>query len=138
MDTGQRLSVPAQTGNLDGILEFVRESAEALGVAPQNVYPFILAVDEATTNVILHGYAGQPGMIELEISREGADLVVCLLDRAPEFDPTGVAPPDLTSPLEERDPGRLGVYLIRQFMDDVTYRPRPGGGNMLTLRKKAA
>jgi serine/threonine-protein kinase RsbW len=95
------------------------------------------AVDEAATNIILHGYRGQPGEIEIEMDQDHGALVVCLRDRAFLFDPTRVPPPDLTLPLEARRVGGLGVYLIRQFTDQMTWRATPDGNNELTLRKQA-
>jgi len=60
-----------------------------------------------------------------------------LRDHAPGFDPTRVPPPDLTQPLEEREPGGLGVFLTRHMVDEMRYRALPGGGNELTLIKRA-
>jgi serine/threonine-protein kinase RsbW len=96
----------------------------------------VLAVDEAASNIILHGYQGQPGFIEIVVERQGNSLLVHLYDQAPPFDPTKVSAPDLTLPLEERPVGKLGVFLITQFMDDVIYNASPQGGNQLTLVKK--
>jgi serine/threonine-protein kinase RsbW len=94
------------------------------------------AVDEAAANIIVHGYQGQPGNIEIEVWKEGEALVVRLRDQAPLFDPTTVPPPDLTLPLEERFLGGLGIHLIRHFTDTMTHRVTSEGGNELTLMKK--
>lgn len=97
----------------------------------------IQAVDESATNIIVHGYRGQPGHIEIEVTQEGNVLVVRLRDQAPLFDPTRAPPPDLTLPLERRCVGGLGIHLARQFTDSMTFRTTSEGGNELTLRKKA-
>jgi serine/threonine-protein kinase RsbW len=136
MNTAYSLRLAAETENLAAIRSFVRESAEALNIAQAIVSDLLLAVDEAATNVIIHGYRGQPGTIEIEVKREAMDAVARVLDDAPPFDPTGVPAPDLTRPLAERPPGGLGIYLIRQYMDEVIYRPMPQGGNELILKKR--
>jgi serine/threonine-protein kinase RsbW len=59
-----------------------------------------------------------------------------LRDHAPLFDPTSAPMPDLTRPLEEREPGGLGLYLTRQMVDDWQYRVLPDDGNELTLIKQ--
>ena len=136
MNAQRSLCLAAELENLATIRDFVRASTAALGVGPQVVYDVVLAVDEAVTNVIVHGYRGRPGTIQVEVTREATDVVVRLRDRAPPFDPTGAPPPDLARPLEERPPGGLGIYLMRQTMDEVTHRLTPQGGNELILKKR--
>jgi len=103
---------------------------------PRPIDDLVLAVDESATNIIMHGYRGQPGDIEVEIRRAPDAVVIYLRDRAPPFDPTRLPAPDVTLPLEQRPIGGLGVYLTRQLMDSVTHRLTSQGGNELTLIKK--
>lgn len=139
MNAACSLIIAAELDNLEAVRDFVRESAAALEVAPQIIPSLLLAMDEAATNVVEHGYCGRPGTLEIEMYREGRDIVMRLCDRAPVFDPTTqVAPPDLTAPLEDRDLGHLGVYFMLQFMDEVVHCARPEGGNELTMRKRVA
>ena len=67
---------------------------------------------------------------------DGPSFVVHLEDAAPEYDPTDVPEPDLSVPPMDRTPGGMGVHLIRACTDTMTYRPRPGGGNILTLARR--
>jgi serine/threonine-protein kinase RsbW len=129
------LKVTADLPGLAVILQFVREAAVQLDIDRAVIDDMLQAVDEAATNVIVHGYQGGPGEMELEVSRENEALVVRLRDQARLFDPTQVPPPDLTLPFEQRRFGGLGVYLARQFTDAMTYAVTPEGGNELTLRK---
>jgi anti-sigma regulatory factor (Ser/Thr protein kinase) len=131
------LSVSAEVANLAVIRRFVEEIATSLRADRKAIDDMLQAVEEATANIIFHGYHGQPGNIEIEMGQEQGALVVRLRDQALPFDPTRVPPPDLTSPLETRRFGGLGVHLIRQFTDQMTYRVMPEGGNELTLRKNA-
>jgi anti-sigma regulatory factor (Ser/Thr protein kinase) len=136
MNTSPSLRTTAELKNLAEIRRFVEETASALGVAPAVISGVILAVDEAVSNIIAHGYQGQGGIVEIEVGRERDALVVRLRDEAAPFDPTSVPPPDLTLSLEQRTPGGLGIHLIRQTMDEMTHRLTPQGGNELTLVKK--
>jgi serine/threonine-protein kinase RsbW len=136
MNTSSSLRIAAELKNLVDIRRFVRETATTLGVDPAVVPGVILAVDEAVSNIIAHGYQGQGGTVEIEVSREGDTLMVRLRDEAAPFDPTSIPLPDLTLPLEQRTPGRLGIHLIRQIMDEMTHRVTPQGGNELTLVKR--
>ncbi len=130
------LRVPARLENLSKIRYFVRERATTLDVDPDIIPDVLLAVDEAATNVVVHGYQGQEGVVEIEVLREEDALVIRLRDEAEPFDPTSVPPPDLTVPLEERALGRIGVYFVRQVMDEVSHRITLQRGNELTLVKR--
>ncbi len=130
------LHVAADLQNLAKVRDFVEKTAVALGVAPGIIPNLQLAVDEAVTNIILHGYRGQAGQVEIVVERKVDDLVISLRDYAPPFDPTRVATPDLTLPLTKRVPGGMGLHLIRQTMDQISYRATEAGGNELTLVKQ--
>jgi anti-sigma regulatory factor (Ser/Thr protein kinase) len=93
----------------------------------------VQAVDEAATNAIIHGHAGRTGWVEVAATTRDDRFVVTIEDDAPAFDPTTVPQPDLSVHPAERRPGGMGVLLARLCVDEMTYRPRPGGGNILTL-----
>ena len=132
------LEVPAQVPNLAVIRHFVEETAAAFGAGRDAIEDVLQAVDETAVNIIVHGYGDQPGSSEVQVVKENGTLVVRLRDHAPLFDPTLVPPPDLTTPLEERRMGGLGLHLARHFVDSVTYRTTSEGGNELTLLKKVS
>ncbi len=129
------LRVAAELHNLETIRRFVEDSALTLHADQDAALDLAQAVDECVTNIIEHGYDGQSGSIEVEVDRAAENLTIVLRDHAPPFDPTGVPPPDLTLPLEKREPGGLGIYLTRQMVDDWRYRSLPDG-NELTLIKQ--
>ncbi len=126
----------AELDNLAAIRQFVYESVMVLGGTPDAAYDLMQAVDECATNIIVHGYQGQPGPIEVEWDYQDSHVTIYLRDRAPLFDPTTVASPNLTLPLEERRPGGLGVYIARRLVDRLEYQTRPQGGNELILIKQ--
>jgi len=88
-----------------------------------------LCSGEAYNNIALHGYAGrEPGTIRMEIE-QGSDWIrVVLTDTGASFDPAGARPPDLDALPESG----LGVFIMRSFVDEVTYVPGPP--NVLTLQ----
>jgi serine/threonine-protein kinase RsbW len=129
------MRLPAELKNLAILRRFIEETSLSLQAGSHAALDLVQAVDEAATNIIVHGYSGHSGEIEAEIERQGDRLVICLRDLAPVFDPTRVPPPDLTLPLEERPIGGLGIFLMRQSVDEIHHRPLPSGGNELTLIK---
>ena len=129
------LRVAAKAENLARVRQFVVQAAAGLGAPRRAVEDLELAVDEAVSNIIMHGYGEGGGEVEVTVWREAGTLAVRLRDSAPLFDPTGAPEPDLSLPLEERPLGGLGIFLVRRLMDQVEYRPAPRGGNELILMK---
>src|SRR3954470_24900985 len=132
-DEARRLTVPAELGRMAEIRAFVRAALAAAGASAQAIADAVQAVDEAATNVVVHGYAGVPGEIEIRSAVVNGKVELRLLDRAPEFDPTTVAAPDLSIPPLARRPGGMGVHLIRAAAAQTQHHRRPGGGNELVL-----
>jgi serine/threonine-protein kinase RsbW len=130
------IRVAAEPANLARVRRFVEEQAVELGADENMVGDIIQAVDESVTNVIVHGYRGEPGIVEVEVRPVAGALIIQLRDHAPPFDPTSVPRPDLDLPLERRPLGGMGVHLTRELTDEATYRRPEGWGNELTLVKK--
>jgi serine/threonine-protein kinase RsbW len=132
----QTLTVTANLDALAAISAFITDAAERLGLDERATWQVQLAVDEAATNIIQHAYDPDvPGNITLSWQCENNRLVITLRDYGRQFDPHDVPPPDLQSPLEERQVGGLGIYLITRLMDEVRFDFDPNAGNLLTMVK---
>lgn len=135
-----RAVFPANLDQLHLMLEWIQMRFKDAGFDEQTLKKVELASEEAIVNIILHGYADQLGQITVEVKqRENPDaLVLTFRDQAPPFNPlehnTGFDP-DI--PLEEREIGGLGIFLMRQYMDDIEYK-REGSANVLTLTKRSS
>jgi len=130
------LCVEATLENLKSVRSFINETGRSLRVNDETLGELCLVVDEAVTNVIVHGYAGEPGQVEIGVSAEQDDLVIHIRDQARAFEATGVEAPHLDESLSERAYGGMGVYLIRKLTDEAEFRPLPGRGNELRLVKR--
>jgi len=94
-----------------------------------------LALEEHLTNVITYGYADELShqiLVRFEIVEDTFQIEV--EDDGNAFNPLERPDPDLTLPLEQRPIGGLGIHLMRQFMDQLSYR-RENGKNMLLMKK---
>jgi serine/threonine-protein kinase RsbW len=131
----RRLRVPSAVDRLAELRQLVRESAREAGADPGVVDDLVQAVDEAATNAITHGHGDRPGWVEVSVERRGGNLVVTVEDDGPAFDPTTVPEPDMTVSALARGPHGMGIHLIRLATDAVSYRPRDGGGNILTMTR---
>jgi serine/threonine-protein kinase RsbW len=135
MHTESILRVPSDVKQLTIIRRFVEEQALALSVEPAAIHDLVLAVNEMATNIMLHGYRGNPGEIEIDMRQVGDGVAIRLRDCAPQFDPTSAPSADTKLPLHRRPLGGMGIHLTRELMDELAYRALAQGGNELTLLK---
>jgi anti-sigma regulatory factor (Ser/Thr protein kinase) len=77
---------------------------------------------------------GVKGDIVIEAEDRGDSVQFVIIDGGTPFDPTAKADADTTLSVEERPIGGLGIFLVRQLMDTVSYEYK-GGKNRLTLVK---
>ena len=68
-----------------------RRPSSTLGGSERAAEDLVQAVDEATCNVMLHGYGGEPGAIEIEAALRDGSIEIRILDRAPLVRPDGRA-----------------------------------------------
>jgi len=125
--------------NLEQICDFVTNCANKAGLNEAEVYAVQLAVDEASTNIIEHGYGEEcPSRIDVTCEPVENGIKVVIYDDAAPFDPTSIPEPEINVSLEEVKPRGLGIYLMRKMMDEVCYESDPNKGNTLTMIKRHA
>ena len=131
------LRMKAILENVPRAIECVTEWARKAGFDEGALYKIQLAVDEACANVVDHAYAGaEPGDIEVLCRLDDRLLTIQVRDWGQGFDLGGVKDPDLEAPLEERSLGGLGLFLVRQVMDEVQFTSDPEQGNELMMSKR--
>lgn len=111
------------------------EWIDSLGLPESMNMPINLALEEAVSNVMLYAYPNQSGQVLVEADKVGREITFSISDSGIPFDPTQQDEPDITKSVEERPIGGLGIFLVRQIMDDIHYK-RKNNKNILTLIKK--
>lgn len=96
-----------------------------------------LVVDELAQNVMDYAYNDTPGDVEVAVTSTDETVIVEITDEGKPFDPLTDAPaPDLTSPIENRPIGGLGVHFTKTLMDDVEYRRESGRNRLRIVTRK--
>lgn len=133
------VQVLANRDGLAACLTLTEQMCTQLALTGEDAQAVHLAVEEACSNVVEHGYAGlPPGPLSLSFRLVAADVLeaqVC--DQAPPFHPEEAHQPDLLSDSDDRPIGGLGWFFIKQVMTEVAYASE-AGGNCLSLRRKLA
>ncbi len=137
--SSQTVSFPAQFESLDKLRSFVADIAQASGLKESKVYAVQMAVDEAFTNIIEHSFGGEcQEDIQCTCRINAQELVVTLKDCGVPFNPDEIPDPNLDASLEEREIGGLGLFFMRQLMDEVYFsfvstEEKDKGCNILTM-----
>ncbi len=94
-----------------------------------------VAVSEAVSNAVIHGYGNQPdGIVTVIGILQGEKLILEIIDQ-------GVGIPDIEKPMEpaySSDPERtgLGFVFMQSFMDEVKVESQVNNGTKITLTKQ--
>ena len=140
MRPGFRLTIGAEAGEVARVTAAFADFAETQALPAAVRRSLHVALDELLHNTIAHGFAGrEEGVGEVTVEVElGADRVfVTLTDDGRPFDPLEAESPDAMRSTQERRIGGLGIHLVRQMMDEVSYQRR-GDRNVVVLAKRLA
>ena len=132
----KRLVLPNDIETIPQLNEFIDLVAEEVGLDMSLTMSLNLAMEEAVVNVMDYAYPdGQKGNVDIEVTADQEWMTFVITDTGIAFDPTTKEDADTTLSAEERPIGGLGIFLVRQLMDDINYK-RESNKNVLTLRKK--
>lgn len=131
---------------LEEITAFVEGQLEEAGCDMKVTIQLTIALEEIYVNIAHYAYAkldenGKTipdtgtGPMKLTLDLDNGKVQMIFEDQGTPYNPLEKADPDITLSAEERDIGGLGIYMVKQSMDDVTYQYKDGK-NILTLMKK--
>ena len=134
MPAGRHTTVALAPPAVGQIAEALEAFCLAEALPEDAAWRLKLAMDEIVANVVSHGATGRPGgRIDVWFWRDHDTVEVRVEDDGLPFDPLSRPDPDVSGPLEERQPGGLGIVLVKGLLDDVRYERTTR--NILTLRK---
>ncbi len=109
--------------------------AEEFRIPATIAMKFNVIFEELLNNIVTYAYSDDDEHdIEVRMGLAGKRLTVIIIDDGVPFNPLGAEAPDTDVSLEEREIGGLGIHLVRNLMDDVSYH-RQIGRNVMTLVK---
>jgi len=138
MGANVKLKIESEEDALDIISAAVEDLSEREEWAPDLLFKINLVLEELGLNAIQYGAQSGTPDIEILIDSSREAVTITITDAGIPFDPLHDAPPpDLDASIEDRKIGRLGIYFVREIMDEAYYR-REDGKNHLTLVKQRA
>ena len=126
------LTAATRPEGLEQIRKLVKKSAGIIRLQENVTASLILAVDEVFSNIIRHGYKKDLNrQIELSIVLENKNFQIEIIDDGVSFDLSAAQPKNPN----DLQPGGLGIYIIKQVMDEIKYSTDDSGRNKTTLIK---
>jgi anti-sigma regulatory factor (Ser/Thr protein kinase) len=108
---------------VSGVVAQITQFGRQQSIAEDVISKVQMALDEILVNVLTHGSAED---VTVELALIPGWIVTTVIDDGRPFDPLTVPKPVIDTPLETREIGGLGIHLVRETMDDVTYTYRDG------------
>ena len=131
-EAAQRLRVKPELDSIEAVCAFLEGILDERGAPPKVISRIDIAVDEVFSNIVRYSGAAD---VTVECLPQPDGVTIRFLDDGTPYDPTAREDPDISLPLEERDAGGLGIFLVKKTMDRVDYE-YAGGRNVLTLFKR--
>ena len=133
MSANLSLQFKASIDEVDDILNAVEELGEQEEWSPKVVFRIKLVLEEIAINLATYGSREMVPDVAITVDSQPDAVTIHVEDNGHPFDPTDAGPPaHLSAPLEERPVGGLGLYLVRELTDELTYK-REDGKNHLAL-----
>ena len=136
----QSAKIPASMEYLHKIMSLTENLLKESGCGEDERRLIEISVEEIFTNIASYAYKEGEGMVWLEwdvrdMDKGQKEVEIRFQDEGVPYDPFARRDPDLTLPIEERPVGGLGVYMVKQFMDDASHCYEEGR-NITVIRKK--
>ena len=132
----KELNIEARPENLPDVLAFIDEQLEACGCAMDIQIQIDIAVEEIFVNIASYAYNPEIGtaVIRVEFQDNPLTVIMTFMDNGVPYDPLAKEDPDITLSADERQIGGLGIFMVKQSMDDIQYEYK-NGNNILTIKK---
>lgn len=138
MDRSISLVIPAELNEIRRVTAAIDEAMRASAFPDDLISDLQLAVEEAIANTVIHGYHGASGDVAITIYVTDDAVEARIEDRAPPFNPLIFPEPDPGADIDDRRIGGLGVYLIRQLVDEIVYQYAVGKNILVLVKRRRA
>ena len=132
----KELTIAATVENIEVVTDFVNQQLEELACPMKAQMQINIAIDELFSNIAHYSYNPEIGQatVRVEVMENPLAVSITFIDNGVPYDPLSKEDPDLTLSAEERQIGGLGIYMVKESMDEITYEYKDGQ-NILSIKK---
>lgn len=103
------------------IQDFVRKKLSVVNIDEKKLFKIDLLIEELVINIINYGCKGKKdGFINIMLDASGEDIIIEITDNGVAFNPLEKEDPDISKGIENRRPGGLGIFLVKQISKKLT------------------
>ncbi|MDE7323218.1 MAG: ATP-binding protein [Lachnospiraceae bacterium] len=133
--TSESITLDADLTALGEVTLFVNSFMERIGCDEKTKRQTDIAVEEIFVNICNYAYSEDDGKVTVEVRNDGSrKLVLTFSDRGVRYNPLEKPDPDITLGAQDRKIGGLGIYMVKNIMDELSYR-HENDKNILTIVK---
>ena len=110
----------AEKKELDNIIMFINSEIEK-DVDKKTLMKIDVVIEEIFVNIASYAYKEEKGFVDISIKNENNKIIISFEDMGVPFNPLLKEDPDVTLSAENREPGGLGIYMMKKMMDNVEY-----------------
>jgi len=126
------ITVPAKVEHLDKVFSFIEKSVSEANMDKKYGNNLRIAVEEIFVNIADYAYSHNDGDVTISVSVSSSNITVEFKDKGIKFNPLEKDDPDTTLSADEREIGGLGIFMVKELVDDISYRYEDGS-NILTI-----
>ena len=132
----QEMNIEATIDNIPTVTAWVDEQLEQLDCPMKAQMQIDIAIDELFSNIARYAYNPEtgPATVRVEVLEEPLAVVITFIDKGIPYDPLKQEDPNTKLPIEEREVGGLGIYMVKKTMDEIVYE-YVDGQNILKIKK---
>lgn len=126
----KELVIPATKENLEQVTAFVEGELEAIECPIKTTMQILVAVEEIYINIASYAYSPEVGTatitFDVHDTEEGKEAEIGFYDQGIPFNPLEKEDPDVNKKAEDRSIGGLGIFMVKNTMDEFTYEYKDG------------
>lgn len=130
----KRIDVDGTRENVEIVTEFIVNNLRESQIDRKIIAQISVAIDELYSNIAQYAYGDQIGKVTVLVEVSNGSIAITFADSGKQFNPLDVDNPDITLDADERGIGGLGIFIVRQTMDDIIYAYE-NGMNVLKITK---
>ena len=123
----------ADVKELDNLFEYSTRLLRILEFSNRDITMINTALEEVFVNVAKYAY-DDSGTVEVSLTNDKKKVIFVFKDSGKPFNPLEKEDPNINASSDEREIGGLGIFMVKQIMDEVDYEYKDNH-NVLTLVK---
>lgn len=130
------ITLEATVENIERVTDFVNAELEKLDCPQKAKLQLDIAIDELFGNIVRYAYRPEvgPATVRISVCEDPLAVSVTFIDHGKPYDPLKNEDPDVTMGLDDREIGGLGIFIVKNSMDQISYSYE-NGQNILRIKK---